>query len=135
MPVHFTLATYPGETFEGNVTQVRLNAQSTQNVVTYTVVVATDNPPTAEYPFGKLFPCMTADLKFEIERHADVLLVPNVALRWKPQPSQIAPDARRKSRGCRACGGETTQRRSACRQARRADPQPPKTRQSTSVFG
>ena len=87
LPVHFTLATYPGETFEGKVTQVRLNAQSTQNVVTYTVVVTTDNPPTAEYPNGKLFPYMTANLKFEVERHPDVLLVPNAALRWKPQPS------------------------------------------------
>ena len=95
LPVHFTIATYPGETFEGEVTQVRLNAQSTQNVVTYTVVVTTDNPPSADHPFGKLFPYMTADLKFEIERHPDVLLVPNVALRWKPRPAQIAPDARR----------------------------------------
>ena len=39
MPVRFTVDAYPGETFEGKVTQIRLNAQMTQNVVTYTVVV------------------------------------------------------------------------------------------------
>ncbi len=99
LPVHFTLATYPGETFEGKVTQVRLNATSTQNVVTYTVVVTTDNPPTPDHPIGKLLPYMTADLKFEVERHPDVLLVPNAALRWRPQPSEIAPDHRRKPNG------------------------------------
>ena len=104
LPAQFTLATYPGETFEGKVTQVRLNATSTQNVITYIVVVTTDNPPTPEHPNGKLLPYMTADLKFEVERHPDVLLVPNAALRWKPQPSEIAPDHRRKQGGDAASG-------------------------------
>ena len=98
LPVHFTLATYPGETFKGQVAQVRLNAQNTQNVVTYTVVVATDNQPSAEHPYGKILPYMTADLKFEVEQHPNVLLVPNAALRWTPQPSKIAPDARPQAR-------------------------------------
>lgn len=91
-PVRFTLATYPGETFDGRVVQIRLNAQSTQNVVTYTVVVSTDNPASPEYPYGKLLPYMTTDVRFEVERRPDVLVVPNAALRWKPQSSQIAPD-------------------------------------------
>ena len=43
MPVRFTVDAYPGETFRGKVTQIRLNATMTQNVVTYTVVVTTDN--------------------------------------------------------------------------------------------
>ncbi len=47
---------------------------------------------------------MTADLKFEVERHPDVLLVPNAALRWKPQPSEIAPEHRRKQSGGAAGG-------------------------------
>ncbi|MCE5269011.1 MAG: efflux RND transporter periplasmic adaptor subunit [Planctomycetaceae bacterium] len=96
-PVRFTLATYPGETFEGKVVQIRLNAQSTQNVVTYTVVVSTDNPPTPEYPYGKLLPYMTTDVRFEVERQPDVLLVPNAALRWRPQPLQIVPEYQRKA--------------------------------------
>ena len=50
----------------------------TQNVVTYTVVVATDNSD------GKLLPYLTANLQFEIDQRSDVLLVPNAALRWKP---------------------------------------------------
>ena len=86
--VHFTVDAYPNETFVGEVLQVRLNATMTQNVVTYTVVVTTENKDM------KLLPYMTANLKFEIERHEDVLKVPNAALRWKPRPQQIAPDIR-----------------------------------------
>ena len=102
LPVHFTIDTYPGETFKGKVSQVRLNAQNTQNVVTYTVVVATDNPPTPDYPNGKMLPYMTANMKFEVERHSDVLMVPNAALRWKPSAvadcSRRAPTRPRQSR-------------------------------------
>ena len=60
----------------------------TQNVVTYTVVVTTENKD------GRLYPYMTANVNFEIERHDNVLKVPNAALRWKPRPAQIAPDIR-----------------------------------------
>ncbi|HPM80853.1 MAG TPA: efflux RND transporter periplasmic adaptor subunit [Candidatus Anammoximicrobium sp.] len=87
MKVRFTVDAYPGETFEGQVKQIRLNAQMTQNVVLYTVVVETANPD------GRLLPYLTANLEFEIEQHRGVLLVPNSALRWAPQPDQIAPDA------------------------------------------
>ena len=59
----------------------------TQNVVTYTVVVTTENK-------DEMLPYMTANLQFEIERHENVLKVPNAALRWKPRPKQIAPDVR-----------------------------------------
>ena len=89
MPVRFTVDTYPGEVFKGKVVQIRFNAQMTQNVVTYTVVVATDNTD------GRLWPYLTANLQFETDLHPDVLQVPNAALWWKPtRPSQIAPDAR-----------------------------------------
>ena len=40
----FTVDAYPARGLRGNVTQVRMNATMTQNVVTYTVVVTTDNP-------------------------------------------------------------------------------------------
>src|SRR5205814_7076430 len=89
-PVTFTVDAYPGRVFKGVVAadQPRLNASMTQNVVTYTVVVNTDNSD------GKLVPYLTANLQFEISKHANVLLVPNAALRWKPSPNQVAPEAR-----------------------------------------
>jgi HlyD family secretion protein len=88
MPARFTIDTYPGETFYGKVTQVRLNAQSTQNVVLYTVVVTFDNSDL------RLIPYLTANLQFEVEQRQNVLLVPNVAIRWNPRKEQIAPDIR-----------------------------------------
>jgi HlyD family secretion protein len=88
MPVQFTVDAHPGETFYGKVTQIRMNAQMTQNVVTYTVVVTTDNPD------GKLLPYLTASLQFEVDRRSNVFLVPSSALSWSPQPSQIAPEAK-----------------------------------------
>jgi HlyD family secretion protein len=79
---------FAGERFKGTILQIRLNATMTQNVVTYTVVVETDNSD------GKLLPYMTANLDFEIERHPNALRVPNAALRWQPAPQQVAPDIR-----------------------------------------
>ena len=87
-PVVFSVDAFPGEKFKGEVIQIRLNATLTQNVVTYTVVVSTDNPK------QRLLPYMTANLDFEIDRHKDVLRVLNAALRWQPSPQQVAPDAR-----------------------------------------
>lgn len=83
MPVHFTVDAFPNDVFEGVVSQIRLNAQMTQNVVVYTVVVSAANPDL------KLLPYLTADVKFEVEQHQDVLLVPNTALRYEPRPDQI----------------------------------------------
>lgn len=58
-PVRFTVDAYPGKVFEGKVRQIRLNATMTQNVVTYTVVVAISSPT------EKLLPYMTANLQFD----------------------------------------------------------------------
>ena len=88
-PVTFTVDAFPGRVFRGKVGQVRLNATMTQNVVTYTIEVDTDNTD------GALLPYLTANAKFEIGRRKDVLLVPNAALRWQPRPGQIAHEARR----------------------------------------
>ncbi len=85
MPARFTVDAYPGETFRGKVSQIRMNATMTQNVVTYTVVVTTDNSN------GKLMPYLTANVQFEVDQRSNVLLAPNAALRWKPQASQIDP--------------------------------------------
>jgi len=86
--VSFSVDAYPGQRFKGTVLQIRLNATMTQNVVTYTVVVSTDNPD------GRLKPYMTANVDFEIERHPKALRVPNSALRWQPSPAQVVPEAR-----------------------------------------
>src|SRR5262249_36666882 len=87
--VTFTVDRSPGETFTGTVSQIRFNATMTQNVVTYTVVVDTDNSS------GKLYPYLTANLQFQISRSENALLVPNSALRWTPtKPEQVAPEAR-----------------------------------------
>jgi HlyD family secretion protein len=88
MPVRFTVDAFPGEVFQGRVAQIRLNASMTQNVVTYTVVVATDNSD------GRLLPYLTANLQFEVQVLPNVLLVPNAALRWKPRQEQIVLEAR-----------------------------------------
>src|SRR6202035_4259575 len=79
---------FPRVTFRGEVSQIRLNANMTQNVVTYTVVVTTDNSS------GRLLPYMTANVKFEVAKRDNVQLVPRAALRWKPPPNQIVADAR-----------------------------------------
>jgi HlyD family secretion protein len=88
-PVRFTVDAYPNETFTGTVGRVRLNATSTQNVVTYTVEVSTDNTD------GKLLPYMTANLQFEVANRKGALLVPNAALRYRPPSQLVAPDARK----------------------------------------
>lgn len=86
--VIFTVDAYPGETFHGEVGKVRLNASMTQNVVTYTVEVTTDNSN------GKLLPYLTANARFVVSEQENVLMVPNSALRFNPAPNQIVADRR-----------------------------------------
>jgi HlyD family secretion protein len=87
-PVTFTVDAFPGETFRGEVGKVRLNASMTQNVVTYTVEVITDNSS------GRLLPYLTANVQFELDRRSNVFLAPNAALRFKPTAEQAASGAR-----------------------------------------
>ncbi len=88
LPVSFTVDALPDETFTGEVVKVRLNASMTQNVVTYTVEITTDNAA------GKLLPYLTANVKFEVDRRENVLLVPSAALRWTPSVEQVDPEYR-----------------------------------------
>lgn len=76
--VTFTVNAYPNRTFEGSVKLVRLGAQTVQNVVTYTGVIAVQNTDMA------LLPGMTANLQVITDERQNVLRAPNAALRFKP---------------------------------------------------
>jgi HlyD family secretion protein len=84
-PVTFTVDAFPGEKFTGEVAQIRKAPQVAQNVVTYTVVVAVDNPA------ARLLPGMTASVKFVTAQKPDVLKLPNAALRFRPPGVTAAP--------------------------------------------
>lgn len=87
-PVKFSVDAYPDDLFEGRVSQVRMNSTSTQNVVTYPVVVESPNPDL------KLFPGMTANLSFQVEKRENVLKIPNAALRYYPKLEEVRPEDR-----------------------------------------
>jgi HlyD family secretion protein len=88
-PVSFSVDAFPGESFRGEVGKVRLNASMTQNVVTYTVEIVTDNSN------GRLLPYLTANVQFELSNRRNVFLAPNAALRFRPEAEQIRPDFRK----------------------------------------
>jgi HlyD family secretion protein len=75
----FTVDAYPDQEFRGQISQVRLNATVTQNVITYPVMIEVANPE------GKLRPSMTANVTIEVSTVRDVLRVPNSALRFRPE--------------------------------------------------
>lgn len=91
-PVTFTVDALPGQTFKGEVGKIRLNASMSQNVVTYTVEVVTDNSD------GRLLPYLTANVRFELERREGVLLVPNSALRWRPKAPKLVGEGQEQGR-------------------------------------
>jgi HlyD family secretion protein len=74
----FRVDSFPRETFSGTVAQVRMNATTIQNVVTYNTMVAFDNPDL------KLFPGMTAYISIPVAEAKNVVKIPNGALRFKP---------------------------------------------------
>jgi HlyD family secretion protein len=76
--VTFKVDAYPKDTFTGRVSQIRLNATTVQNVVTYNTIIDFDNPDL------KLFPGMTAYITIPVATANNVLRVPNGALRYKP---------------------------------------------------
>jgi len=83
--VTFTVDAYPDVTFKGTVEQIRLAPSALNNVVTYTVVIAADNP------LGRLLPGMTANVEIVTGEHKDVVVVPSEALRFQPRgPAQAA---------------------------------------------
>ena len=74
----FTVDAYPGREFAGTVTQIRKAPQLIENVVTYTVVLSTQNPDLA------LLPGMTAIVRIMVDRAKNVLRIPNAAFRFEP---------------------------------------------------
>ncbi len=82
--VQFTVDAFPDRDFRGAVTQVRQQGVNTQGVVSYTVVVTADNSD------HTLLPGMTANADIVIERHNNVLRIPNTALRFRPSDPDVA---------------------------------------------
>jgi HlyD family secretion protein len=76
--VTFTVGSFSGRTFSGQVVQLRKAPQVLQNVVTYDVVVSAPNPGL------ELLPGMTANVRIIIDQKDNVLKVPNAALRFRP---------------------------------------------------
>ncbi len=82
----FTVDAFPGQTFEGDVSQVRKAAQNVANVVTYTAVIRFSNLG------NRLLPGMTANVRLITDQRESVLKVPNAALRVRiagvePEPA------------------------------------------------
>lgn len=84
----FTVDAFPGQTFEGQISQVRKAAVNVSNVVSYVAVVTFSNPD------GRLLPGMTANVRVITDQRDNVLKVPNAALRVRisgVEPAAPAP--------------------------------------------
>ncbi len=81
--VHFEVPAYADQKFSGVVKQIRLQPQTVQNVVNYTVVIQAANED------NLLLPGMTATLDFVVKDRQDVLLAPNTALNFKPNEAML----------------------------------------------
>src|SRR6266850_4009388 len=75
--VTFKVDAFPRDTFHGRVAQVRMNATTVQNVVTYDTIIEFDNPEL------KLFPGMTAYVTIPVASAQNVVKLPNTGLRYK----------------------------------------------------
>jgi HlyD family secretion protein len=104
-PARFTVDSYPDQEFRGRISQIRLNATVSQNVVTYPVIIEVPNPD------EKLRPKMTANVTIDVAQVRDVLRIPNGALRFKPDTAvEGGPAAASGRRGAAATAStDTTQ--------------------------
>jgi HlyD family secretion protein len=85
----FSVDSFPGRSFNGEVRQVRKAAQNVQNVVTYTVLVTANNDA------GQLLPGMTANVRIVTDTRESVLKAPNAALRFRPPGESAAADSKK----------------------------------------
>ena len=90
--VTFTVDSYAGVTFTGEVTQVRMASTTTSSVVTYPVIIEAENPG------GKLFPGMTANISVHVDEARDVLAVTSAAFRYHPAAAHDARPPAEKGR-------------------------------------
>ncbi len=95
----FTVDAFRGQTFSGEVMQVRKAPQTVQNVVTYNVVVSARNPD------GRLLPGMTANVRLVVDQKDGVIKVPNAALRYRPPGEATETQA---AAGAGPSGGQGT---------------------------
>lgn len=84
--VTFTVDAYPDDVFQGSVTQVRQSATTTNNVVTYEVVISAPNSDL------KLKPGLTANITITTNERTNVCAVPVKALRFNPNEIMLSPD-------------------------------------------
>jgi len=111
-PARFTVDSYPDQEFRGRISQIRLNATVSQNVVTYPVIIEVANPD------EKLRPKMTANVTIDVATVQNALRVPNAALRFKPADAVPATDTAQRAQGGSATsttgtGGANPERRMA----------------------
>lgn len=85
--VNFTVDAFPNRQFTGTVSQVQMAATTTNNVVTYPVLVTVDNSD------GTLLPGLTVNAEIEVSRQPNVLRVANTALRYKPSDEDPSAQA------------------------------------------
>ncbi|MBO5659843.1 MAG: efflux RND transporter periplasmic adaptor subunit, partial [Bacteroidaceae bacterium] len=84
--VSFNVDAFPSDIFQGKVTQVRQQATTESNVVTYEVVISAPNEDL------KLKPGLTANVTIYIQEQKDVLAVPSKALRFTPSEAMLNDD-------------------------------------------
>ncbi len=99
--VKFTVDAYLDDIFEGEIDQIRKSSTTTQNVVTYPVIVAAKNEDL------KLMPGMTANISFTVRKAEDVRRIPNAALRFYPAREQVREADRTILDGVEEQAGET----------------------------
>jgi HlyD family secretion protein len=97
-PVTYTVDAYPGRLFTGTVRQIRKAPRIEQNVVTYVVVIAAENPDEL------LLPGMTANLQVVVAKREAVLKVPNTALRFRPAGQAVEEEHAGRSGDVEAAG-------------------------------
>jgi len=81
--VEFTVDAFPDKTFDGKVTEIRMNPAEDESVVTYTVVIDAPNPDKI------LMPGMTASAVFYVTEKKDIVVVPNKALQFTPDEASL----------------------------------------------
>jgi len=80
--VKFTVDAYPNDLFQGRISEIRLNPQTVQNVVTYSVIIGIQNSDL------RLKPGMTANIVITVDKRDRVLKISNAALRYTPSGVQ-----------------------------------------------